>query len=340
MRASEWCTAEGGDGARLCGWAAVPVTGGRAGTCPRGARTCSRVEADTRRATRDRANVLQRGWLAKMQGDLDVAADYLAKSIEVRRALGDKVGLAGTLNILGLVTQARGDLEGAMRLYDEGLAIQRELSNKRGIAGVLLNMGVLALTQGNVEDAEKHWQERRTAFRAAGDRLYTAGVLCNLGNAAMRRKDLVAARDRYTESLQLFREYGSPGDVALLVEGFAGLAMASGYPKRAARLYGAAAAMRDRTGAAIAIEDKADHERAVAEVRAAIGAEAFETALNTGRGVGEAAAIKESLEQWTGKWRSRGGGGRGSRMGRFADPDDPRSQGEATRAEGLEPSTS
>ncbi len=300
--ASEWCTAEGGDGAKALRlgaalfrywWSRGHLSEGRA-------HMTGALEADTAGApTRDRATVLHAaGWLAKMQGDLDVAADFLSRSIEVRRTINDNVGLAGTLNILGLVTQARGDLDGAEKLYNESLAIQRELNNKRGVAGVLLNMGVLALTQGKVEDAEKHWQECLGVFRAAGDRLYTAGVLCNLGNAAMRRKDLAAARERYTESLKLFREYGSPGDVALLVDGFAGLAMASGFPKRAARLYGAAAAMRDRTGAAIAVEDKADHEKAVAEVRAALGPEAFDAAMNAGRAVGEAAAVKESLEQW------------------------------------------
>ncbi len=306
--ASEWCTAEGGEGVKALRlgaalfrywWSRGYLTEGRA-------HMLGALAADTAAAaTPVRATVLHAaGWIAKMQGDLDAAKESMERSVAIRREIGDKAGLAGTLNALGLVAQSRGDLDEAMRLYEDGLAIQREIGNKRGIAGTLLNLGVLALHKGDVDLAERHWSESLEVYRAAGDRLYTAGLLCNLGNAAMKRKDLEAARSRYRESLRLFREYGSGADVALLLEGFSGLALACGMPRRGAVLLGAGAAMRDRIGAPIPNEDRAEHERHVAALRAAMdqaeGPGGFEACAARGRAWGDDAAIADALGEWAG----------------------------------------
>lgn len=304
--ASEWCTADGGDGMKALRlgaalfrywWSRGYWTEGRAHML--GALAAD-VEA---KPTAVRATVLHAaGWIAKMQGDLEAARNSMEQSIAIRREIGDMAGLAGTLNALGLVAQARGEPDQAMRLYEEGLAIQREIGNTRGVAGTLLNLGVLALHRGDIDLAEKHWGESLAVYRAAGDKLYTAGILCNLGNAAVKRRALDAARERYRESLRLFREYGSMADVALLLEGFAGVAAARGMPKRGAMLMGAAASMRERAGAPIPKEDADEYAAQIAELRSALesvaGAGSYETYVNRGHGWGDEEAITDAIGEW------------------------------------------
>ena len=119
----------------------------------------------------------------------------------------------------------------------------------------------------------------------------------------MKRKAFDAAGMRYHESLRLFREYGSLADVALLLEGFSGLSLGRGFARRAVRLYGAAAAMRDRIGAPIPTEDRAEHEQQVAELRAAMEAAepgGFDAQVRRGREWGDDAAIAEALGTWAG----------------------------------------
>ncbi|HYY73500.1 MAG TPA: hypothetical protein VE662_01655 [Solirubrobacterales bacterium] len=85
-------------------------------------------------------------------------------------------------------------------------------------------------------------------------------------------------------------------------QGLAEVAAAEGLPERALRLGGAAAALRDSTGAASAEAFRARHERRLAKVRAAVSAD------------GAASA-------WApegGPWRSRTRSSRG--LGEEADP--------------------
>ena len=74
------------------------------------------------------------------------------------------------------------------------------------------------------------------------------------------------------------------------------LALDRGQPERAARLFGAAVALRETVGAPLAANERADQERYVALVRVALGDEAFTTAWEAGRGLSLDGAIVEALE--------------------------------------------
>ena len=63
----------------------------------------------------------------------------------------------------------------------------------------------------------------------------------------------------------------------------ASLAAARGEAERAARLFGAAAALAEAIGFAPAWPERGAHERAIASARAALGDDAFDAAFNAGR---------------------------------------------------------
>src|SRR5438105_4121141 len=70
-------------------------------------------------------------------------------SLAIRRELGDRPGIAASLNNLGLVAFEQGDYPAARALYEESLAIRRELGDRRGIALSLGNLGTVAFEQGD-----------------------------------------------------------------------------------------------------------------------------------------------------------------------------------------------
>src|SRR5262249_55056568 len=72
---------------------------------------------------------------------LDEAAALMEESLQLRRELGDKSGIAASLAGLGEVAQARGDREGAGEFFRESLGIYHELGNRRGVAGCLKALG-------------------------------------------------------------------------------------------------------------------------------------------------------------------------------------------------------
>jgi DNA-binding CsgD family transcriptional regulator len=82
--------------------------------------------------------------------------------------------------------------------------------------------------------------------------------------------------------------------IAGSLRGLASIAALAGYSARAARLYGAAEAVREAIGAPIP-RHHSPTERAIAKARAALGEADFAVAWNEGRGLALADAVAEAL---------------------------------------------
>jgi hypothetical protein len=79
------------------------------------------------------------------------------------------------------------------------------------------------------------------------------------------------------------------------LEGLAAVAAAQAQPERAARLFGAAEALRTAVGAPRPHAERAEHERHFAAARAALGEEAFAAAWGAGRAMPLEAAVSYAL---------------------------------------------
>jgi len=98
----------------------------------------------------------------------------------------------------------------------------------------------------------------------------------------------------FAEGLALFTELGDRRIIALALDGVAGLAIAWGQPERAARLFGAAAALREASGLPVDPAHRAAHGRDVAAARAALGEGAFTAGWATGAALPLPVAIAEA----------------------------------------------
>jgi hypothetical protein len=155
------------------------------------------------------------------------------------------MGIAGALNLLGLVARARGDQGAARARYEECLATHRERGDKKGIAQSLIHLG--------------------STLRAQGD--------------------IAAARALFEEGLAIYRELGSGRGIAFFLETFAsGTVDEEGGAERSVRLWGAAAALRDALGGnRVYPLDREKREHELAAVRASLGEAAFAAAWGVGR---------------------------------------------------------
>jgi hypothetical protein len=75
--------------------------------------------------------------------------------------------------------------------------------------------------------------------------------------------------------LLLARDLGARGEVAHGLESLAAIVAGQGDAGRAARLFGAAARLRETLGAVLWVGDQDEHDRAVLAVREALGDQAF-----------------------------------------------------------------
>jgi tetratricopeptide (TPR) repeat protein len=266
------------------------------------------IEAASSQATEayraQRAKALRRlGTLAVWQGDLAAAQPAYEESLALYRGLGDRVGIADVLGHFGMLFEAQSELGQAAILLEESLSIYRDLGEARGIAGCLFFLGTLAYIQGNYRSADALWEESLLQQRANGDMYGVAMVLAHCGMVALDQGDNLRAGAHVAESLSLQRELGDRWQIALTLELSAGLAAAAGQQPddaqsgglRAARLFGAAEALREILGAPILPHNQEYYQRRVAAARAQFDEATFAAAWAAGRAMTLDQAITEAL---------------------------------------------
>jgi non-specific serine/threonine protein kinase len=113
---------------------------------------------------------------------------------------------------------------------------------------------------------------------------------------AYERGEYARAAALLAESLRLVSDLGARDLLAHLLEGLAWVGMALGQPGRAARLGGAAKAVRGALHMPLVDADRGEHERVVATMRAALGEEGFAAAWAEGHTLSLEEAVTLALE--------------------------------------------
>jgi predicted ATPase/class 3 adenylate cyclase len=275
------------------------------------------------------------GYLAHMQGDFERARRLLQESLALYRELGDEEGTARSLHHLGYIDHY-GDIERARRLLEESLEINRRVGNKRELAMVLHALASMTADTGEQERTKALFEESEALFRESGDIQGLSGSLALQGWAALVEGDTGRARKLAAEGLELSREIRDKdleswqqsnlglvaleeGDTGrawmLLVESLEGyleaesrvgvidslvdvgaVAGARGEPLRAARLWGAADALREVTGYTMSVREAGVYEPYMSAARSELGETAFRAAWDEGRAMTEEQAIALALK--------------------------------------------
>jgi len=206
------------------------------------------------------------------------------ESLAIKRELGDRRGMAASLNNLGNVAVDRCDFASARALYEESLAIERELGDRGEIATLLNNLGNVLFEDGDYVAAQALDEESLAIMRELGDRAGIASSLNNLANLAFEQGAFGSARVLHEEGLAIDRELGDRWGMAFALEGLAAVVAALGNSLRAARLWGAAARLREEIGAPLPPNERPRYDRRVTAARAALGDDtAFDRSWQEGR---------------------------------------------------------
>jgi predicted ATPase/DNA-binding CsgD family transcriptional regulator len=219
---------------------------------------------------------------AQRQGDYEAARLRLAESLEVSRAAGDQPGIGLALSSLGLVASYQGREAEARALSEESLVLFKAAGDVRGTAAVLTDLGQFSLQAGDFARAAQLGEESLSLRQGLGDKGGSAHTLAVLGLAAFRQHDYVRAADNYEKSLRLRQALGEQDGMATALEGLAAIQAARGAAHSAARLLGAAEALRGGPPRLTPQEREAlDHTRAATHAR--LGERAFAAAHGEGR---------------------------------------------------------
>lgn len=214
-----------------------------------------------------------RGVIAHQQGDHDAAARAYEDSAARFRALGDNWGTAQVLNNLGVLARYQGDLKRAVACYQESLERARVVGDSWSTATVLHNLGEVAHDEGDNERAAALCEVSLSLFRELGDKRCMAHVIGFMGRIARDQSRSERALALYLESLALYRQVGEQSSIATALEQVAEVDCALGRAAQAAKLLGAASALRERLGAPVPLVEQAVVERTRSTVQEALGHE-------------------------------------------------------------------
>jgi non-specific serine/threonine protein kinase len=236
------------------------------------------------------------GNVAAVLGDYGQAVVVHEEALALRRELGDRAGIAMSLNNLGSLASIDRHYERAAKLHTEALALRRELGDRAGIATSLSNLGRVAALQGDSQRATTLLHEGLSLRRTLADKPGMAESLNTLGCVLALHGDYVPAAALLAEALLLSREIDARDAAAESLEHLAWVAAGRGEPRRAARLGGAADALRQTLGVPLIPDLRAGHEQAMGAMRATLGEEAVNIAWAEGRALSFAEAVALALE--------------------------------------------
>jgi non-specific serine/threonine protein kinase len=234
------------------------------------------------------------GRLRRAQGEYDGAVRVLAQGRELFHQLGEPRGIAMALYQLGAIALYRADLDQAATLLNESLAVFRQVGDGFGPPMVLEFVARTAYHQGRDDEALARAEEHLALCREIGYRWGIGFSLATLGMVAHRRGDATRAIALFQESLTVRRDMGEREGIAECLERLAGAAASSEQSDSAARLLGAAESLRELIAAPVPRASRADYERDLAEVRAALDEPTFAARWAEGRALSLEHAVEEA----------------------------------------------
>lgn len=232
-------------------------------------------------------------------GDNKVCNELLFCALDTFRREEDERGMAAVLQRLTLqMVDGDEDLAQAERFAAESLAIARRLDLRQNMAGTLVLLGEIMIRRNKLAQAETYLTESRTLSTASGG-MYS-WALGKLGYVLLKRGKLSEAKSTFQEVLRIRQELGAIIGVAWMLEALGEVAVAREEYVQAARMFGAAAALRTRHGQPLLAVDKRTFEELLVRTRTALGADRFTALWQQGEQLAQAetdfAAIYGQLE--------------------------------------------
>jgi predicted ATPase/DNA-binding CsgD family transcriptional regulator len=271
------------------------------------------------------------GWAAMVAGEHQSAEDLFVRALASLQSGGDRFDTALVLSFLGELAWARTDFSAARGFLQDGRALAGVMGTPFPMVRALTGLARLALAEraadkaaelvdqacaearryplpyalaralavqatvrhasGDNDGAQAALDEAHATSLDNGDDAGAAASLCQLGRLAHARGNDERAAANYTEALWLQMHVGDAAGTASSLEGLAAIALSRGRAIHAARLLGAAGALRSAAGSYRSPEEAPDHETLVAGLRAELDPTALDRALEEGAGLSASDAV-------------------------------------------------
>jgi len=142
------------------------------------------------------------------QGNYPRALEYYIKGLAIREESGDKNGIAVSLSNIGKIYSDQDDYPRALEYYEKCLAISEEIGNKFGIANSLNNIGSNYSNQGNYPLGLEYHEKSLAVYEEIEDKRGIALSLSNIGVIYSNQGNYPRALEYHEKSLAVSEEIG------------------------------------------------------------------------------------------------------------------------------------
>ena len=229
--------------------------------------------------------------------DPKTASGFFSDSAELRGQIGDEHGRALSLTGLGstLVSLGPNQSSHAKALLVEALQFFRGRHDEWATAACLSGLGNLALSEGSYALAAAILEDGREVAARHGDAWQIAYMLHGLGHARWMLGETEQSIALLKESLAMCGELGDRRGVALCLQSLGLILGSQGSWHRSARLYGAAARLREIAGLKLWGQPWIPTGAGVERARSALGEAKFRAAWRAGGELSFDDAVRDGL---------------------------------------------
>ena len=220
--------------------------------------------------------------LAEIRGDYDPAIRMLEESLALAEDVGFSVRGLATRSRLANLETLRGNLALAASLHRQALESGSGSVPQWMHAITMVGLANIARRQNDPAEAMRCIDVAMALPRSSQTPLMLTSLLVSRGYSADLAGDAEVALASQYEGLAVALSFGAIRAIANAVEGLAGALALHGEAEAAARLLGAADALRRRSGGPMPAAERFDVDRAECRARAALGDNGFDTAFVAG----------------------------------------------------------
>ena len=148
------------------------------------------------------------GWVNRLQGKWDKAAEYYRQSIDLLTESGDYARLAEAYNNLGYIIGLQSNYDGALRYCRQALKMQVEAGLKFASGATLNTLGIIYRSEGEFQLALDHINQAVAVFEEFEDQEWLAKAYCERGATRWYMRELQAAELDLEKSYQTYKLTG------------------------------------------------------------------------------------------------------------------------------------
>lgn len=223
------------------------------------------------------------GVLAWATGEMGRAQGFLRGALERSEGRGDARRTAMACAFLGNVARAGGEWDASADWHRRAEAGFREGGSAQGVAWARHDLGLLARDHGDLGSAAELLRASLRDFRQLDYTWAVAWSAWGLGTTLSAQGRLEEACPLLAEALRIYTDLNDPRGEAQCLEALAHVASERAHYESAARLMGAAAALRDRVAARQPDTEQARSSAVERVLARALGPQDADTLMHAGR---------------------------------------------------------